>query len=196
MAEKQKPKNLNLSRLQNKKRKLNDRGKYFFRKSTPSVKKSVENGFKEARMMINGEIPKRSWEDFEKAILEEEQGFKIYYDVIPLKNFDKDFKKNYKKYRQALEDIREFRKELQKGYVFTNPDKKPLFEIANGAMEVYKINWKNSSANKAAKKGFRIICLVNEQDYEVYLIAMYSKADRQIMSNHEIKQILKRESFL
>ncbi len=56
---------------------------------------------------------------------------------------------------------------------------------------IYKVRAVNTSANVGKSGGFRIIYLVTEDHFEIYLLDIYSKKDKENITNEQIKLILK-----
>ena len=101
--------------------------------------------------------------------------------VIPLESFKQNFKKLHKKYRNIKNDLRQLTSKLQE-----NPQ-------AGIALQhnCYKVRVSNSSVPTGKSGGFRVIYYFIDKNNHIYLIAMYSKTQKENISENELLELLK-----
>jgi mRNA-degrading endonuclease RelE of RelBE toxin-antitoxin system len=108
------------------------------------------------------------------------------YEIILTEVFKKEAKKLLKKYSSLTKELIELEKELQE-----NPTKGvPL------GNDIYKIRIAIASKNKGKSGGARIISCVKVIDKNVYLITIYSKGEKDNITEFEIQEILKSEGVI
>ena len=105
-------------------------------------------------------------------------------NIIPTKFFERDFAKLYKKYKSIIQDIEKLKDILQK---------KPRSGKSLGN-SCYKIRLKNSDINRGKSAGYRVITYVIKDDY-IYLLSIYSKGEKDTISDKEIIDIIKDENL-
>jgi hypothetical protein len=103
------------------------------------------------------------------------------YKIQLTDNFKKEAKKLIKKFPSLKKEIAALGDELSKH---------PTQGIPLGN-DVYKIRLAIASKNKGKSGGARIITFVKIIDQTVFLISIYSKGDRESISDKEIKDLLK-----
>jgi mRNA-degrading endonuclease RelE of RelBE toxin-antitoxin system len=103
------------------------------------------------------------------------------YKVELTDNFKKEAKKLIKKYASLREEIAELGKELSENPTMGTP-------IGN---DVYKIRLSISSKNKGKSGGARVISFVKIINNTVYLLSIYSKGEKDSISDNEINELLK-----
>lgn len=107
------------------------------------------------------------------------------YEVRTIAPFDKEFKALKKKYPSLKDDLENLRKELQE-----NPEAGT--EIADG---IYKIRMAIKSKGRGKSGGARVVYLnlfaQRTDNNEIVLLAIYDKAERDNISNKEVRQALK-----
>jgi len=103
------------------------------------------------------------------------------FKIIVLDSFKQNFKKLQKKYRNIKEDIKKLGLELQEN---------PRAGIAL-RHNCYKIRVANSSVPTGKSGGFRTIYYYIDEDEIIYLIAIYSKTQRENISDNELVELLK-----
>lgn len=108
------------------------------------------------------------------------------YFVQPTQRFEKELRKLVRKYPEATEDLDPYLTELEKGNLLGDPI--PGLKLQGN--KVFKLRIPNSSANKGLPGGFRVIYYCVTSDFEVYLLSMYSKSDKQDISKKEIIDII------
>ena len=101
--------------------------------------------------------------------------------VIPLESFKSDFKKLQKRYRNIKEDVKKLADELQNN---------PRAGIALHH-NCYKIRLANSSVPTGKSGGFRTIYYYLDLHKHVYLMAIYSKTQKESISDSELLGLLK-----
>jgi len=103
------------------------------------------------------------------------------YKIELTENFKKEAKKLIKKYASLRLEIVEMGKELEK-----NPTLGTF--LGNN---VYKIRFAIASKNKGKSGGARIISFVKIIDETVYLLSIYSKGEKDSITDKEIIELLK-----
>ena len=102
------------------------------------------------------------------------------YKVIPSETFEKDVKKLNKKYKKIKSDLQSFLKELQKNPTMGTP-------LGNNC---YKVRVANSSIPTGKSGGFRIITLIKVEKEKIFLLTIYSKSDKENITDNELRDIL------
>lgn len=106
-------------------------------------------------------------------------------DISTSKDFDRDFKKLYKRYRSLVNDLKKFEQGLIKGDIIGD-------EVIKG---VFKYRMAISSKNKGKSGGARIITseiLVSIDEKSIVLLSIYDKSDTSNISDSEILELKKR----
>ncbi|MEO8150439.1 MAG: type II toxin-antitoxin system RelE/ParE family toxin [Bacteroidia bacterium] len=103
------------------------------------------------------------------------------YKIELTDNFKKEAKKLIKKYASLRIEIKTLGEELSKN---------PTLGIPLGN-NVYKIRLAISSKAKGKSGGARVISFVKIINETVYLISIYSKGEKDSISDKEIKELLK-----
>ncbi len=101
------------------------------------------------------------------------------------KQFNREFKRLSKKYRDLLEIVVPFSARLGSGERLGE-------RLAGIGYEAYKVRLENPAAKRGRSGGFRIIYYV-ESPAQVILITMFSKTEHANISNSEIQQIIAAE---
>jgi len=102
------------------------------------------------------------------------------YKVIPSDTFEKDVKRLSKKYKKIKFDLQSFLKELQKNPTMGTP-------LGNSC---YKVRVANSSIPTGKSGGFRIITLLKVEKERIFLLTIYSKSDKESITDSELRDIL------
>lgn len=103
------------------------------------------------------------------------------YNILTIPEFDKNVKKLSKRYKNIKSDLNKLLRNLQ-----TNPQAGThLFGSC------YKVRLPNSSVPTGKSKGFRVITYYLSQSNNVYLLNMYSKSDKDTITDVEIAELLK-----
>ncbi|NBX80762.1 MAG: hypothetical protein EBQ94_10375 [Flavobacteriales bacterium] len=103
------------------------------------------------------------------------------YKVELTENFKKEAKKLIKKYASLRSELKEIGKELAENPTFGTP-------LGN---DVYKIRLAIASKNKGKSGGARIISFVKIIDETVYLLSIYSKGEKDSITDKKIIELLK-----
>ena len=105
----------------------------------------------------------------------------MHFSVIPLDSFKQNFKTLQKKYRNIKNDFKKLTSELEKN---------PQSGIALG-YNCYKLRVANSSVPTGKSGGFRTIYYFVGEHNSIYLIAIYSKTQKENISENELLELLK-----
>jgi len=108
------------------------------------------------------------------------------YKIIPTPEFIKNLKSLKKRYKNIKNDIKKLSDELKK---------EPTLGVSLGK-NIYKIRVKNSDINKGKSAGYRVITYLISEDYEIYLITIYSKSDQENILDEEIKKLIEELDIL
>ena len=103
------------------------------------------------------------------------------YKIEVTDNFKREAKKLIKKYASLREEIAALGKELAE---------RPTLGIPLGN-DVYKIRIAIASKNKGKSGGARVITFVKIINSTVFLLAIYTKGERDSISDKEIEELLK-----
>lgn len=103
------------------------------------------------------------------------------YEIEMSDNFIKEAKKLYKKYASLKDDISELVKKISEN---------PTLGISLGN-EVYKVRLAIASKGKGKSGGARIITFVKTNEFKVIFLSIYSKGERNDISDQEIVSLLK-----
>lgn len=107
------------------------------------------------------------------------------YEVRTIPPFDKEFKALKKKYPSIKDDLTNLKDELEK-----NPEAGTKI-----AEDIYKIRMAITSKKKGKSGGARVIYLnlfaQKTDNNEIVLLAIYDKADRENITEKELRQALK-----
>ena len=112
------------------------------------------------------------------------------YEIIVTEKFEKDLKYYYKKknYRHIQEDIQDIIDKISHGDFVG--DEITNLKLGN-SNHTFKVRAANTDANVGQSNGYRIIYYVVKDDYEVYLLTIYSKKDDiKIVNNQEIAELI------
>jgi hypothetical protein len=112
----------------------------------------------------------------------------VNYSIIPSIDFERNFKRLFKKCRSLKQDFTDLKKRL-----LENP------EIGDDlGNDIRKVRMAIASKSKGKSGGARVITynvLVSMEDTDIYLLTIYDKGERKSISKKEIEE-LKRESGL
>ncbi|HHV17072.1 MAG TPA: type II toxin-antitoxin system RelE/ParE family toxin [Gelria sp.] len=111
----------------------------------------------------------------------------VKYNVIPTEQFEKDIKYLIKKYRRIDDDVDDVVAQLEQGFF--------LGELVNNLSlppnhKAYKCRIKNTSSKKGKSGGFRFIYYVVTDNYEIYLITIFSKTEIGNLDNSTIRKYI------
>ncbi len=100
-------------------------------------------------------------------------------EVLP--RFEKELKQLAKKYKNIANDLSKFKKEILKNPALGTP-------LGNNC---YKVRVANSSVPTGKSGGFRVITLLKVEKEKIILLTIYSKSEKENISDDELKAILK-----
>ena len=104
------------------------------------------------------------------------------YKVITTPEFIKNLKILKKKYKNIKNDVLELAKELEKNPIMGT-------DLGNNT---FRIRIKNSDNNKGKSAGYRIITYCINDEYEIYLVTIYSKSEKENILDIELKELIAR----
>ena len=118
---------------------------------------------------------------------------KIFNDIKKTSEFNKDFKKLFKKHRTLEEDLAAFINNQLKLYHKLNIDNKGVFRISDLDIEKPKIYKAKKFAckslkGKGAASGIRIIYAYHEEEDVIEFIEIYAKSNK---ANEDKERIIK-----
>jgi len=103
------------------------------------------------------------------------------YNVLTVPQFEKDIKKLSKKFKRIKQDlamlIDSLAEDAKQGTLLSD--------------NLYKIRLANSSTSTGKSGGFRVITYLIDEQNNLYLLAIYSKTEKENISDNEIKEVLK-----
>jgi len=102
--------------------------------------------------------------------------------VSILPHFNRDMKHLKRKYPSITSEVRDLVIQLEN-------DERPGDRISNINHEVYKVRLRNKSAERGKSGGFRVIYYIWFQN-EAILLTIYSKSDKELVSNEEILALI------
>ena len=105
--------------------------------------------------------------------------------IVPTPEFSKQVKKLAKTYKQIAYDL-----EFLKNELLQNP--KSGTELGNNC---YKIRIPNSSIPTGKSGGFRIITYYIVENNLIRLLLIYSKKDKESVSDKEIQEVLQKNNL-
>ena len=103
------------------------------------------------------------------------------YTIKTIPQFDKEFKNLSKKYLSLKDDLKELLEELK-----INPK-----AGSHLGENVYKTRMAVTSKGRGKSGGARIITFLKIENECIYLLSIYDKAERNTITDNEIKQLLK-----
>ncbi len=101
--------------------------------------------------------------------------------------FKKKLKELRKKYRSIKEDIKPLIQQLESGET-------PGAKISGNKYPVYKTRVKNSDNKKGQSGGYRVIYYTKTPE-AIVLTTIYSKSERENISNREIEDLIEQEEI-
>lgn len=105
------------------------------------------------------------------------------YEVFTIPAFDRAAKRLKKKYRNIGRDIRRLVEALRSD---------PFSGVAVPGFggRVWKVRLASVDMKSGKRGGYRVIYVVNREEYACYLLYIYAKPERKDMSAQEIEKIL------
>lgn len=111
----------------------------------------------------------------------------MQYEVIPTPKFEKDLKKLGKKNKDIVDDIEPVLENLEHGKFDGNIIQMHLKDNNNVAI---KVRVANTGNNKGKSGGYRLICYAEKENGQVFLLTIYSKNERENITNKEILELI------
>jgi len=105
--------------------------------------------------------------------------------ILTTPQFAKEVKKLSKKFKSLKKDLSQLIERLEK-----NPT-----EGTSLGNSCYKIRVANSSIPTGKSGGFRVITYFLDSDNNLYLLSIYSKTEKETISNKELLEILEALDF-
>ncbi|CAA6818083.1 MAG: Unknown protein [uncultured Sulfurovum sp.] len=102
-------------------------------------------------------------------------------NVLTIPQFEKDVKKLAKKFKAIKKDLFNLISELQE-------EPTQGTSLGNG---LYKLRLANSSIPRGKSGGFRVITYFIDDENNLYLLSIYSKTEKENISDEELKEALK-----
>jgi len=106
-------------------------------------------------------------------------------NVVTTEDFERNFKRLFKKYRSLKGDLADFVKDLRKNPTIGD-------DLGNN---IRKVRMAIASKNKGKSGGARIITcnvLVDMKNTKIYLLTIYDKSQQETISEREIKSLKER----
>lgn len=103
------------------------------------------------------------------------------YNIVVLPEFATQLKKLAKKYKKVKADLQNLAEVLKE-----NPESGTVLHHS-----CYKIRVANSSVPTGKSGGFRVIYYFLDSHYNIYLMAIYSKTQKESISENELVELLK-----
>ena len=103
------------------------------------------------------------------------------FNIKPLAGFRKDFKMLSKKYKKIKSDVEKVIEDLRQ-----NPEVGVYLQY-----NCYKIRVSNSSIPTGKSGGYRVIYYFTDQQSNLYLLGIYSKTQKESISENELVELLK-----
>jgi mRNA-degrading endonuclease RelE of RelBE toxin-antitoxin system len=103
------------------------------------------------------------------------------YKIALTDNFKKEAKQLSKKYPSLKADLEAFSSELSENPTIGT----------NLGNNIYKIRLAIKSKGKGKSGGARVLTQIKVVNKTIYLISIYDKAEKDCISDHEIKELLK-----
>ena len=108
----------------------------------------------------------------------------VEIEIEYFRNFEKSFKKIFKKYKHtAKNDLIKVLEEIKEN---------PKMGIDLGD-NLYKIRLVNSAKNKGKSSGYRVISYYIDETKKVFLVDIYDKSTTSSIKKEELMEIIKRE---
>lgn len=111
----------------------------------------------------------------------------MQYTVIPTPKFEKDLKKLGKKDRGIADDIEPVLEGLEQGDFQGKVIPMSLKDNNNVAI---KIRVASTTRNMGKSGAYRLICYAEKEDGNIYLLTIYSKNEKENISNKEILKLI------
>jgi mRNA-degrading endonuclease RelE of RelBE toxin-antitoxin system len=102
------------------------------------------------------------------------------YKIVPSDTFEREVKRLSKKFKNIKIDLKYLLETLQ-----DNP-----FSGTSLGKRIFKIRVPNSSIPTGKSGGFRVITLIRIEKEKIFLLTIYSKTEKDDISDIELKDIL------
>ena len=106
------------------------------------------------------------------------------YEIIFTNSFKRQLKKLKKKYPHIKDDLNPLLISIEEAELIGDP-------IPGLLNKVYKARCASSDMKRGKSGGYRVIYYLEDQEGKIYLLTIYSKAERENIPVDEILQILK-----
>jgi mRNA-degrading endonuclease RelE of RelBE toxin-antitoxin system len=106
------------------------------------------------------------------------------YEVYLTDTFQKSLKILKKKYRHIKDDIIDIIRKLESDAPLGDP-------VPGWDREIWKIRVASADMKRGKSGAFRIIYLFKENDFNIYLLTVYFKGDKDDVSSDDIGKLLK-----
>lgn len=103
------------------------------------------------------------------------------YSVIPTPNFQREFKKLFKKFPSLKEDLT----------VLANSLVEKPFQGSEIFKNCYKVRLAIKSKGKGKSGGARLITFIRISGERIYLLSIYDKGEKETVTDTFLKQLLK-----
>ena len=156
-----------------------------------SPDESLLEAFRQVAEIKRGVASARTWDDF----LREEESYILSYVVNTTPKFEEDVKyyRRKKKYTNILKDLEPVIEKLKQGEF---PGKVISDLKLDDGGSTYKVRAMNTNANVGQSNGYRMLYYVIKDEYEIYLLTVYSKKDgERISSKEEIVEMVRKYVF-
>jgi len=107
------------------------------------------------------------------------------YEAYLTETFQKSIKILKKKYRSVKDDLSDTIQFLEEDPTIGDP-------IPGWNKEIWKVRVASSDVKKGKRGGFRLIYLWKAGEFNVYLLTVYFKIEKQDISKREIEELLKK----
>ncbi|RYG71392.1 hypothetical protein EU245_14315 [Lentibacillus lipolyticus] len=110
------------------------------------------------------------------------------YFVDPTTRFERELRKLTRKYPKVVDEVEGLIDELENGNLVGEDI--PGLDIPNN--KVFKTRLDNPDANKGKRGGFRLIYYLVTSDNDIFLLTMYSKSNKENITDDEIIKIIRK----
>ena len=142
-----------------------------------TISESIQQSCQEVKLMREGKIPKRSWQEFRQRMKEEitKEEWWMQFEVIPTKKFEEDVRYylKKKKFKHILDDVEEVVKKLEKGKLIGDA----VSGLSFDENVTVKVRIANTDTRAGKSNGYRLIYYAVKNDCEIYLLTIYYKKD-------------------
>ena len=111
----------------------------------------------------------------------------MQYEIIPTPKFEKDLKRLSKKDRGIIQDIEAVLNLLENG-IFQG--KVIPMKLKDNNNITIKIRIASTSKKLGKSSAYRLICYAEKQNGNIYLLTIYSKNEKENITNKEILELI------